>query len=190
MTDFRDGMLLDDRYEIRNFIGKGGMALVYRAKDLRTGHDVAVKVLRPDLAKDEEFLERFDREASAASKMSHHNIVNLLDVGQADGLRYLVMEYVKGKTLKEVIRERAPLPPMIAGQIAIRILSALYGGECCVQDIADGLQMTPSAVSHQLKILKQSKLVGNRREGKQIFYFLLDDHVRSIIAIGLEHLRE
>ncbi len=125
MTDFRDGMLLDDRYEIRNFIGKGGMALVYRAKDLRTGHDVAVKVLRPDLAKDEEFLERFDREASAASKMSHHNIVNLLDVGQADGLRYLVMEYVKGKTLKEVIRERAPLPPMIAGQIAIRILSAL-----------------------------------------------------------------
>ena len=72
----------------------------------------------------------------------------------------------------------------------IRILSALYGGECCVQDIADELKMTPSAVSHQLKILKQSKLVGNRREGKQIFYFLLDDHVRSIIAIGLEHIRE
>ncbi|MBR5970095.1 MAG: winged helix-turn-helix transcriptional regulator [Lachnospiraceae bacterium] len=72
----------------------------------------------------------------------------------------------------------------------IRILSALYDGECCVQEIADELQMTPSAVSHQLKILKQAKLVGNRREGKQIFYFLLDEHVRTIIAVGLEHLRE
>ena len=72
----------------------------------------------------------------------------------------------------------------------IRILSALYAGEACVQDIASELNMTQSAVSHQLKILKQSKLVGNRREGKQIFYYLADDHVRTIIAMGLEHIRE
>ena len=72
----------------------------------------------------------------------------------------------------------------------IRILSALYGGECCVQDIADGLQMTPSAVSHQLKILKQSRLIKGRREGKHIFYSLADEHVRSIIAEGREHIEE
>ncbi|MBR0172499.1 MAG: winged helix-turn-helix transcriptional regulator [Lachnospiraceae bacterium] len=72
----------------------------------------------------------------------------------------------------------------------IRILFVLHEGEACVQDIADALQMTQSAVSHQLKILKQSKLVGSRRDGKQIFYSLADDHVLSIIDLGLEHLRE
>ena len=72
----------------------------------------------------------------------------------------------------------------------IRILFVLHEGEVCVQDIADALQMTQSAVSHQLKILKQSKLVGSRREGKQMFYSLADDHVLSIIDLGLEHLRE
>ena len=72
----------------------------------------------------------------------------------------------------------------------IRILFVLHEGEACVQDIADALQMTQSAVSHQLKILKHSKLVGSRREGKQIFYSLADDHVLSIIDLGLEHLRE
>ncbi len=125
MTEIKIGLKLDNRYELREFIGKGGMALVYRAVDHRTGHDVAVKLLRPEYSTDKEFLERFDREALAASKMTHHNIVNLLDVGQMDGLRYLVMEYVRGKTLKEVIVEKKRLPPQIAGQIAIRILSAL-----------------------------------------------------------------
>ena len=86
------GRVFADRYRLEEFVGKGGMALVFRATDLRTGHDVAVKVLRPELVKDQEFLERFRREALAASKMSHHNIVNLLDVGEEDGYRYLVIE--------------------------------------------------------------------------------------------------
>ncbi len=119
------GLKLDDRYELKEQIGEGGQALVYRAVDHRTGHDVAVKILRPEYARDPEFLEWFDREAAAASKMTHHNIVNLLDVGQVESVRYLVMEYVKGKTLKAVILEKAPLPYEIAGQITIRILSAL-----------------------------------------------------------------
>lgn len=119
------GQILDDRYELKEFIGKGGMALVYRALDHRTGHDVAVKILRPEFQNDEEFLNRFDREAEAASKMSHHNIVNLLDVGKQDDCRYLVMEYVNGRTLKDVIDEQAPLRPELAAQISIRILSAL-----------------------------------------------------------------
>ncbi len=125
MTQIGTGLKLDDRYELKELIGQGGMALVYRAVDHRTGHDVAVKILRPEYARDKEFLERFDWEADAASKMTHHNIVNLLDVGQVDSIRYLVMEYVRGKTLKDVIKEMAPMPYDIAGQIAIRILSAL-----------------------------------------------------------------
>ena len=119
------GKVLDNRYELVEFVGKGGMALVYRAVDRRTGHSVAVKVLRPEFSKDAEFLNRFDREAVAASKMSHHNIVNLLDVGQEGDMRYLVMEYVSGRTLKEVIQQNGRLPADLSAQIAIRILSAL-----------------------------------------------------------------
>ena len=93
--------------------------------DLRTGHNVAVKVLRPEYNEDREFISRFQREADAASKMTHHNIVNLLDVGMDGDNRYLVMEYVQGKTLKAVIQERGKLSAPLACQIAIRILSAL-----------------------------------------------------------------
>ncbi len=119
------GRVIAQRYQILDTIGKGGMAIVYRAIDNRTGHSVAIKVLRPEFSQDEEFLSRFQREAEAASKVSHHNIVNLLDVGMDGDSRYLVMEYVQGKTLKEVIRQKGKLPYGTAGQIAIRILSAL-----------------------------------------------------------------
>ena len=117
--------ILADRYRLTEQIGMGGMAIVYRAVDLRTGHNVAVKVLRPEFNEDSEFISRFQREAEAASKMTHHNIVNLLDVGMDGDNRYLVMEYVQGKTLKEVIQERGKLSAPLACQIAIRILSAL-----------------------------------------------------------------
>ena len=117
--------ILANRYRLTEQIGIGGMAIVYRAVDLRTGHNVAVKVLRPEYNEDSEFISRFQREAEAASKMTHHNIVNLLDVGMDGENRYLVMEYVQGKTLKTVIQERGKLSPALAGQIAIRILSAL-----------------------------------------------------------------
>lgn len=72
----------------------------------------------------------------------------------------------------------------------IRILFVLFEAEVCVCDLAETLNMTQSAISHQLKILKQSKLVKNRREGKSIFYSLADEHVRTIIAMGLEHIEE
>lgn len=117
--------ILADRYRLTEQIGMGGMAIVYRAIDLRTGHNVAVKVLRPEFNEDSEFISRFQREAEAASKMTHHNIVNLLDVGMDGENRYLVMEYVQGKTLKEVIQERGKLSAPLACQITIRILSAL-----------------------------------------------------------------
>ena len=117
--------ILADRYRLVEQIGMGGMAIVYRAVDMRTGHNVAVKVLRPEFNQDVEFVSRFQREAEAASKMAHHNIVNLLDVGMDGENRYLVMEYVQGKTLKQVIQEKGRLNPLVAAQITIRILSAL-----------------------------------------------------------------
>lgn len=117
--------ILAGRYVLVEQIGVGGMAIVYRAIDRNTGHSVAVKVLKSEFNRDAEFVSRFQREAEAASKMTHHNIVNLLDVGMDGENRYLIMEYVKGKTLKEVIQEKGRLTAPVAVQITIRILSAL-----------------------------------------------------------------
>ena len=120
------GRVLAGRYQINGFIGEGGMSRVWRALDQNTGKNVAVKVLREEYSEDESFIRRFDREAQAASRMSHPNIVNLLDVGvEEDGTRYLVMEYVQGKTLKRFIQESGALRPEIAAQIIIRVLAAL-----------------------------------------------------------------
>lgn len=119
------GTILMERYRLDERIGEGGMASVYRAMDLRTGHRVAVKFLRQELQDNPEFLDRFRREATAASRMSHHNIVNLLDIGDDPKSPYLVFEFVDGKTLKEIITEHGHLPQGTAVQIAIRILSAL-----------------------------------------------------------------
>ena len=119
------GKLLAGRYRLLEQVGVGGMAIVYRAVDENTNHFVAVKLLRPDLANDADYVTRFQREAEAASKMTHHNIVNLTDVGLDGENRFLVMEYVSGKTLKQVIQEKGRLSPRAATQITIRILSAL-----------------------------------------------------------------
>ena len=119
------GTILMERYRLEEQIGEGGMASVYRALDLRTGHRVAVKFLRQELQANQEFLDRFRREATAASRMSHHNIVNLLDIGDNPAAPYLVFEFVDGKTLKDIIAEHGQLPQGTAVQIAIRILSAL-----------------------------------------------------------------
>ena len=119
------GKVLMERYKLEEQIGEGGMASVYCALDLRTGHRVAVKFLRQEYQENPEFLDRFRREATAASRMSHHNIVNLLDIGDNPAHPYLVFEFVDGKTLKEIISEKGKLPQATAVQIAIRILSAL-----------------------------------------------------------------
>ncbi|NLC32746.1 MAG: Stk1 family PASTA domain-containing Ser/Thr kinase [Clostridiales bacterium] len=117
--------VIAQRYQIIAPIGEGGMALVYLARDLRTDHDVAIKFLRPEFKENPDFLSRFQREANAASKMSHHNIVNLLDVGEDTNNPFIVIEYVNGKTLKDIIRDSKTLPQDVSVQIAIRILSAL-----------------------------------------------------------------
>ena len=103
------GQKINDRYEIIRSIGEGGMANVYLAHDVILDRDVAIKVLRGDLAGDEKFVRRFQREALSASSLSHPNIVEMYDVGEDDGTYYIVMEYVPGMTLKQLIKKRGAL---------------------------------------------------------------------------------
>ena len=103
------GQKINDRYEIVKSIGEGGMANVYLAIDLILDRKVAVKVLRGDLANDEKFIRRFQREAKSVSDLSHPNIVEVYDVGEEDGQYYIVMEYIEGKTLKQLINKRGAL---------------------------------------------------------------------------------
>lgn len=103
------GQKINDRYLIIRSIGEGGMANVYLAHDTILDRDVAIKILRGDLANDEKFVRRFQREALAASSLSHPNIVEMYDVGEDDGTYYIVMEYVEGKTLKQLIKKRGAL---------------------------------------------------------------------------------
>ena len=119
------GRVLSGRYEIQAVVGTGGMAVVYRAWDKIEKRTVAIKVLRPEYEQDAEFVRRFSREAEAAAKMSHENIGNLLDVGKDNDMRYIVMEYVPGKTLKDLIRERGRIAPDTAVRMVIRILAAV-----------------------------------------------------------------
>ncbi len=91
---------------------------------------------------------------------------------------------------EDELYDLAELFKVFGDSTRIRILFALFEEEMCVCDIAETLNMNQSAISHQLKILKQSKLVGNRREGKSVIYFLADDHVRTIIFQGLNHIEE
>ena len=103
------GSIINDRYQIIKTLGEGGMANVYLAHDNILDRNVAVKVLRGDLANDEKFVRRFQREALSASSLSHPNIVEMYDVGEDDGQYYIVMEYVDGKTLKQVLKQRGHL---------------------------------------------------------------------------------
>ncbi len=103
------GQKINDRYEIVRNIGEGGMANVYLAIDTILNRKVAVKILRGDLATDEKFVRKFQREASAASGLDHPNIVGIYDVGEDDGNYYIVMEYVEGRTLKSLIKRRGAL---------------------------------------------------------------------------------
>ena len=119
------GRLISGRYRIEAIVGTGGMAVVYRALDTQLNEVVAIKVLRPEYETDMEFVRRFSREAEAAAKMSHENIVNLLDVGIEGDMRYIVMEYVDGLTLKEMIREEGRIHPDVALRMTIRILAAV-----------------------------------------------------------------
>ena len=119
------GQRINDRYEIEKLIGEGGMANVYLARDTILDRRVAVKVLRGDLAGDEKFVRRFQREAQSASSLSHPNIVEIYDVGEDEGNFYIVMEYIEGKTLKQLIKKRGVLSLSETMDIMLQLLDAL-----------------------------------------------------------------
>nr|WP_077300299.1 Stk1 family PASTA domain-containing Ser/Thr kinase [Virgibacillus pantothenticus] len=119
------GHLINDRYLIKETIGGGGMANVYLARDTILERDVALKSLRLEYANDQEFIARFDREAHAATSLNHPHIVNIYDVGEEDHLLYMVMEYVKGMTLKEYIQNKGPLDVAEALEIMQQITGAI-----------------------------------------------------------------
>ena len=121
-----EGKILGNRYEIIEKVGNGGMATVYRAEDKVLKRNVAVKVLKDEFTTDEEFIKRFEIEAQSAARLTHPNIVSIYDVGSEDNLYYIVMELIRGKTLKEIIvEERGPLPWKWSVNVAIQIASAL-----------------------------------------------------------------
>ncbi|WP_338825363.1 Serine/threonine-protein kinase PrkC [Moorella humiferrea] len=119
------GKILEGRYEILDELGGGGMARVYRGQDRLLHRFVTIKILREQFASDQDFLTRFQKEAQAVARLSHPNVVSIYDVGQEDGIHYLIMEYVEGRSLKEVISERGQLPPREAVDIALQICDAL-----------------------------------------------------------------
>ncbi len=119
------GQRINERYEIDKLIGEGGMANVYLAHDTILDRKVAVKVLRGDLAGDEKFVRRFQREALSASSLAHDNIVEIYDVGEDEGNFYIVMEFIEGKTLKQLIKKRGVLTLSETMDIMLQLLDAL-----------------------------------------------------------------
>jgi eukaryotic-like serine/threonine-protein kinase len=125
VSDTLIGTLFDGRYQVVRKLGAGGMANVYLAEDQELGRHVAIKILNDRHANDEQFVERFRREAKNAAALSHPNIVSIYDRGEAEGTYYIAMEYLDGRSLKELILSRGPAPLNVAIEYARQILSAL-----------------------------------------------------------------
>jgi serine/threonine-protein kinase len=125
VSDTLIGTLFDGRYQVERKLGSGGMANVYLAEDQELGRRVAIKILNDRHAGDEQFVERFRREAKNAAALSHPNIVSIYDRGEAEGTYYIAMEYLDGRSLKELIVQRGPAPITVAVEYARQILSAL-----------------------------------------------------------------
>ncbi|HEY3971157.1 MAG TPA: protein kinase, partial [Solirubrobacteraceae bacterium] len=111
MSAIEAGTVIDGRYRVSARLGSGGMADVYLAHDTLLGRQVALKLLHHRFAEDQEFVERFRREASSAAGLSHPNVVAVFDRGEWDGTYYIAMEYLPGRSLKAVVREHGPLSP-------------------------------------------------------------------------------
>ena len=124
MAEVAENTIVDGRYRITGRIGTGGMADVYVAHDDHLGRDVAIKMLHRRFSQDQEFVERFRREASAAAGLQHPNVVGVFDRGEFDGTYYIAMEFLRGRTLKDLIAQEAPLDQTRALDIAVQILRA------------------------------------------------------------------
>ena len=168
------GSILGDRYEILEQIGEGGMSYVYKARCRKLNRFVAVKVLKDSFKNNENIVSKFKKEATSIANLSNPNIVNVLDVGSTDGVNYIVMEYVEGKTLKDIIKEKKKIPYDIAITFAIKIARALdcahknniihrdikpqnilvtRDGVVKVTDFGIAKSMTESTISHTNSVL-------------------------------------
>jgi eukaryotic-like serine/threonine-protein kinase len=119
------GHLLAQRYEILSLLGEGGMGAVYKARDVELGRMVALKVIRPDLARNRAILDRFKQELILATQVTHRNVVRIYDLGEAEGIKFITMEYVEGEDLAAIIHRRTKLPPQEAVAIIEQVCRAL-----------------------------------------------------------------
>jgi beta-lactam-binding protein with PASTA domain/predicted Ser/Thr protein kinase len=124
MTEVADNTVVDGRYQVLRRLGSGGMADVYCARDTHLGRDIALKMLHRRYAQDQEFVERFRREAKSAAGLQHPNVVGVYDRGEHDGTYYIAMEHLPGRTLKEVVEQDAPLPQERVIDLGRQILEA------------------------------------------------------------------
>src|SRR5437660_5743457 len=129
------GTLLAERYEILELLGQGGMGAVYKARDTELGRLVAIKLIRADLASNPEIIKRFKQELILARQVTHRNVIRIFDLGQADGFKFITMEYLEGKDLRAVLREKGKLTPEEAARVLWQICRALEAahGEGVIQ---------------------------------------------------------
>jgi len=119
------GMVVGERYEILKVLGEGGMGAVYKAKDRELDRFVALKVIRPELAANPDILQRFKQEILLSSKVTHHNVVRIYDLGDAEGLKFITMEYVDGKDLRQILKQQGKLGVNHARDIIVQVFSGL-----------------------------------------------------------------
>jgi serine/threonine protein kinase len=109
IAELRAGAVLSERYEILSTLGEGGMGAVYKARDREVDRVVAVKVIRPELANQPEILSRFKQELILSRQVTHKNVVRIFDLGEAEGIKFITMEFVEGRDLRALLRDSAPL---------------------------------------------------------------------------------
>ena len=123
--DLKPGTILASRYEIQELIGRGGMGAVYKARDTELDRIVALKLIRPELARNPEVLRRFKQELILARQVTHKNVIRIFDLGQSDGIKFITMDFVAGQDLRNLLREKGKFPPQQAAQIMLQICRAL-----------------------------------------------------------------
>jgi len=124
-SEFPPGTILGQRYEILQTLGRGGMGAVYKARDREVNRIIALKVIRPDLAGNSSIIDRFKQELVLSHQVTHRNVVRIYDLGEADGVKFITMEYIEGSDLRSLIKERKAFPPGEAVETMIQICRAL-----------------------------------------------------------------
>src|SRR6267154_5681108 len=123
--DLDKGTVLAGRYEILQLLGRGGMGAVYKARDTELDRIVALKLIRPELAKNPEILRRFKQELILARQVTHKNVIRIFDLGQSDGIKFISMDFVEGRDLRHLLLESGKLAPQEAARIMLQICRAL-----------------------------------------------------------------